>query len=345
MSAPVRDSFGQLLRRYRLAAGYSQERLAALSRLGVHTIADLERGVSQFPHTHTVESLADALRLTGALRSLFASAARRPGASSPQDQEAMPAASAPSFVGRASELATGVRFLSGEGASVLLFAGEPGIGKSRLLRELAIQARGSGWRVVTGGCDPRSGREPYAPFVESLDESLSATPPSRRKGELKECDWLSRMGPELAAKIRTPVSEWSLTPEQERRMIFAAVRRYLINIAGPAGTLLILDDVQWAGLDALDLLASLVRTRAIESPTESSPHAALRVLGAFRTSEVQSGHPLENLIVDLAHDERVSLYELSRLSEGEARALATSLTLKGGSRMRSHAPMACRSTS
>src|SRR4029077_1641842 len=123
-------------------------------------------------------------------------------------------------------------------------------------------------------------------------------------------------------KIRTPVSEWSLTPEQERRMIFAAVRRYLINIAGPAGTLLILDDVQWAGLDALD---SLVRTRAIESPTESSPHVALRVLGAFRTSEVQSGYPLENLIVDLAHDERVSLYELSRLSDGEARALAAYL--------------------
>jgi tetratricopeptide (TPR) repeat protein len=108
-------------------------------------------------------------------------------------------------------------------------------------------------------------------------------------------------------------------------MIFTAVRRYLINIAGPAGTLLILDDLQWAGPDALDLLAFLVRTRAIESPTDVSPHAALRVLGAYRTSEIQSGHPLENLIVDLAHDERVSLHELVRLTEGEARSLATNL--------------------
>jgi transcriptional regulator with XRE-family HTH domain/tetratricopeptide (TPR) repeat protein len=327
MSSPVQELFGQFLRRYRLAAGYSQERLATLSALGVRTIADLERGVSLFPHPHTVEALANALHLTGSTRASFASAARRPGASASQEQETGPAAASggPVFVGRASELTAGARFLAGEGPPALLFAGEPGIGKSRLLRELLAQARMSGWRVVTGGCDQRSGREPYAPFVETLDESLLATPPSRRRGDLKECDWLARLGPELAEKIRTPVPEWSLTPAQERRMIFAAARRYLTNIAGPAGTVLMLDDLQWAGLDALDLLAFLVHTHAIESPTDVSPHAALRVLGAYRTSEVQSGHPLENLILDLAHDDRVSLHELARLSEEETRSLATTL--------------------
>jgi len=325
MSAPLEGLFGRLLRRYRLAAGYSQERLAAAAGLGMRTIADLERGVSNFPHPPTVEALAHALHLTGSIRATFAAAARRPGASASQEQEPTTASGAPVFVGRANELAVGARFLDGDEPSVLLFAGEPGIGKSRLLRELLAQARGTGWRVVAGGCDQRSGREPYAPFVETLDESLLATPPSRRKGDLKECDWLARLGPELAEKIRTPVPEWSLTPEQERRMIFAAVRRYLINIAGPAGTVLLLDDLQWAGLDALDLLAFLVRTRAIESLTDPSPRAALRVLGAYRTSEVQSGHPLENLILDLAHDERVSLHELARLSQEETRSLATTL--------------------
>ena len=102
-------------------------------------------------------------------------------------------------------------------------------------------------------------------------------------------------------------------------------------------------------LDALDLLAFLVRTRAIESPTDSSPRAALRVLGAYRTSEVQSGHPLENLILDLAHDERVSVHELARLSEGEAQLLATTLVgarlmRNNGSRISSRAPTVYRST-
>jgi tetratricopeptide (TPR) repeat protein len=317
------------LRRYRLAARYSQEGLAAAAGLGSNTIADLERGISRFPHAHTVDALAETLHLAGPARATFTAAARRSGPSGAptveQRQRGDTGAGAPVFVGRANELATGARFLAGDGPSVLLFAGEPGIGKSRLLRELAVQARGTGWRVVAGGCDQRSGREPYAPFVETLEESLLAAPPSRRKGDLQECNWLARLGPELAERIRTPVPEWSLTPEQERRMIFAAVRRYLTNIAGPAGTLLVLDDVQWAGFDALDLLAFLVRTRAVGSPTDISPHAVLRVLGAYRTSEVQSGHPLENLLVDLAHDEGVSLHELARLSEGEARSLAMGL--------------------
>jgi transcriptional regulator with XRE-family HTH domain len=197
VSTPVQGSFGQLLRRYRLAAGYSQEGLATHSGLGVRTIADLERGVSLLPHPHTVEALADALHLTSSVRASFASAARRPGASSRHDQEAAPTAGAPVFVGRAGELAIGARFLAGDGSSILLFSGEPGIGKSHLLRELAAQARGAGWRVVAGGCDQRSGREPYAPFVEALDESLLATPLSQRKGDLKDCNWLARLGPEL----------------------------------------------------------------------------------------------------------------------------------------------------
>jgi predicted ATPase/DNA-binding XRE family transcriptional regulator len=262
----VHTSFGQFLRRYRLAAGHTQEALAALSGLGVRTIADLERDISLFPHAHTVEALADTLHLSGSTRASFIAAARRRNVTFTQDQEETPVADggAPSFVGRASELAAGARFFAGGCAPVLFFSGEPGIGKSRLLREVMIQARSGGWRVVAGGCDQRSGREPYAPFVQMLDETLLATSLSRRKGDLNGCGWLARLGPELAEKTRTPVPEWSLTPVQERRMIFAAARRYLTNIAGPAGTLLVLDDLQWAGSDALDLLAFLVHERASE---------------------------------------------------------------------------------
>ena len=40
------------------------------------------------------------------------------------------------------------------------------------------------------------------------------------------------------------------------RLVFQAARRFLENVAGPAGTVLVLDDLHWAGRDALDLLAS-----------------------------------------------------------------------------------------
>jgi hypothetical protein len=70
------------------------------------------------------------------------------------------------------------------------------------------------------------------------------------------------------------------------------VVRLLGNVAGPAGTLLLLDDLQWAGPDALDLLTALVRA-ATEVP--------LRVIGAYRTTEVGPGDPLGILLADLAH--------------------------------------------
>jgi predicted ATPase len=48
-------------------------------------------------------------------------------------------------------------------------------------------------------------------------------------------------------------------------------------MAGPAGTLLVLDDLQWAGADALDLLATLARLPA---------DVLVRVVGAYRDTEV-----------------------------------------------------------
>jgi predicted ATP-dependent serine protease len=44
------------------------------------------------------------------------------------------------------------RHLAGEGPPVLLLAGEPGIGKSRLLAEAAERGQGLGWQVPQAGC-------------------------------------------------------------------------------------------------------------------------------------------------------------------------------------------------
>src|SRR5256714_6207374 len=57
-------SFGALLKRYRVAAGLSQEALAERARLSTRAISDLERGVKQTPRRDTVELLAEALQLS-----------------------------------------------------------------------------------------------------------------------------------------------------------------------------------------------------------------------------------------------------------------------------------------
>ena len=72
------SDFGDLLLRYRKAAGLSREELDERSGVSARAIADLELGKTKRPHTETVRLLADALRLSDADRAEFKAAARGP---------------------------------------------------------------------------------------------------------------------------------------------------------------------------------------------------------------------------------------------------------------------------
>src|SRR5271165_2518615 len=61
---PVQATFGMLLRHHRLAAGISQERLAARAGLSAQALSALENGRRQAPYRHTVANLARALGLS-----------------------------------------------------------------------------------------------------------------------------------------------------------------------------------------------------------------------------------------------------------------------------------------
>src|SRR5260370_41796138 len=74
------QSFGGLLRRYRRAAGVTQEELAAQARLSVGGLSDLERGARLAPRRETVQLLAEALHLSAAERARLEAAARQRGA-------------------------------------------------------------------------------------------------------------------------------------------------------------------------------------------------------------------------------------------------------------------------
>lgn len=96
----------------------------------------------------------------------------------------------------------------------------------------------------------------------------------------------------------------------------AAVTRLLANVAGPAGSLLVLDDLQWAGPDALDLLTALLRR---------PPPTPLRVMGAYRDTEVRPDEPLGLLVADLAQAGQVRHHALGPLAPAEAAELLADL--------------------
>jgi predicted ATPase/DNA-binding XRE family transcriptional regulator len=132
--------FGQLLRRYRLAAGLSQEALAERARMSTEGISALERGYRRSPQRETLELLAGALALDDRQRRDFESAARagvtrRPGPASvtvgpwPEPGTAVLPLALTSYVGRERETSA-IAALLREFRLVTL-TGAGGVGKTR----------------------------------------------------------------------------------------------------------------------------------------------------------------------------------------------------------------------
>ena len=87
----------------------------------------------------------------------------------------------PVLVGRQDEMARFMaaydRACAGE-PTVVVVAGEAGVGKSRFVREATERAAGSGARVLTGGCVELGGEGvPFVPVVEALRVLVRNTPP------------------------------------------------------------------------------------------------------------------------------------------------------------------------
>src|SRR5690242_18222544 len=71
-------NFGELLRRYRLAAGLTQEELAERAGVSARGVSDLERGARGLPRRETLQLLLKALDLAPAERAALVAAARHP---------------------------------------------------------------------------------------------------------------------------------------------------------------------------------------------------------------------------------------------------------------------------
>jgi ATP/maltotriose-dependent transcriptional regulator MalT len=167
--------------------------------------------------------------------------------------------------------------------------GEPGIGKTRLLRELAARAEARGHLVLGGSASELERDLPFSVFVDALDEYLRGLDPER----------LSALDDQVRAELAHVFpSLWALAedrevaPQHERYRSHRAVRDLLERLAGPRPLVLVLDDVQWADSASVELLGALLR-RPPASPVLTAlgvrPHPTRERLSAAASRAHREG--------------------------------------------------------
>jgi DNA-binding SARP family transcriptional activator/class 3 adenylate cyclase/tetratricopeptide (TPR) repeat protein len=202
------------------------------------------------------------------------------------------------------------------GLRVVVLAGEPGIGKTRLAREFTRTAHERGATVLAGSCHEET-HVPYQPLVEALRHYIACCPPAELAVQVTpRRAQLAAIVPELEDP-RSPYGPTGLGAEQERFRLFEAVSSLLAEAAHLRPLVLFLDDLHWADWSSLLLLRHLAR---------SARHAPLMVLGTYRPVEVGDEHPLAEALAELRRSRALQRLSLSGLGEAEVAELIAGRT-------------------
>lgn len=203
------------------------------------------------------------------------------------------------FVGRTGELAaltTDLDAAVGGRGGVVLLAGEPGIGKTRLAEELAARAMARGAVVLWGRCWEGAGAPAFWPWVQVIRGYLQGQAEdlvSLRHDLGAGAADIAQLVPAVHDRIPDLPAPPPLEPEAARFRLFDSLAGFLRTAAARRPLLLVLDDLHWADVPSLALLRFM--SRELDGVEGSGP----LVLGSYRHTEVDQGHPLLGAVADL----------------------------------------------
>jgi predicted ATPase/DNA-binding CsgD family transcriptional regulator len=192
------------------------------------------------------------------------------------------------LVGRADTLAavhSGLRDVGPGGTAAVFVTGESGIGKSRLLREIADAMRTAGFAVLSGACLDIGDASPLHPVLQAL----------------RQADHNGSAAGQTA---------------DDAGALLDRVSRDLRAMAGDRHLLLILDDLQWADRSTRQLLLYLLAGLG---------DVRLSVLAAIRAEALQGAHPLRRVLAELRRLRSVRVVALSPLDREQTLELVRAI--------------------
>jgi len=330
-------SFGYWLRRRRKALDLTQEALAKRASCSGFAIRKIEADERR-PSKHLAERLAASLAIPEEERKAFLEAARAlrpadrlavastpvepaaagsipsPPALSPPDEESGP------FVGRGAEhgalIGLVARLTSGRGRTVLI-EGEPGIGKSRLMREVARYARVQGVLTLSTRCYEIERAIPYQSAIDLVTRALELlAPDALRKFAPVALAELAALVPAVAERCPDLPQLSQDFPEARQARLMHAIGQLVDAARGARPLVLMADDIQWADEASGRVLHYLARQTA-ERP--------LLALFAYRDEELASSEALAQLTESLRRDAGAQRMPLGRLGLADAEHMIAAL--------------------
>jgi class 3 adenylate cyclase len=192
-----------------------------------------------------------------------------------------------------------------------LVAGDAGIGKTRLAAEFAAHVHATGAVVLVGRCDEDLA-VPYQPFVEALRYFVNHAPEDMVNRLGRYPGELTRLVPELAARVAHLPPALQADPETERFRLFDAIASWLGAASQDDPLLLVLEDLHWATKPTTLLLRHLLRADAA---------AQLLILATYRQTDLARDAPLRELLADLHRSTDAERITLEGLEEAGVAAL------------------------
>ncbi len=216
----------------------------------------------------------------------------------------------PVFIGRRDQLeqVRGVldRAVSGRPTFVVV-AGDAGVGKTRLVEEVARRAEADGWRTLIGGCVQMGDDTlPYAPIVEALRrlaDDVGTTDFEKLIGP--GASELSRLVPGLVRSSSAGSGDAEIAAVSSQGRLLEALLAVLRHLAADRPLLFVVEDIHWADPSTLALLGYLARNLG----------GAMVLVATYRSDELHRRHPLLPFVAELERRgsvERIDLLPFDR---------------------------------